>query len=200
MNGYPDNVCVHGNGFVQISLGGNPHETRIHVWHKDLPDCQHVNTATHDHRFGFNSTVLRGVVEQEELAVVRGPFAGKAGRWTKWTAGKERLATGNRPLVKQDGLHHVEIAKHFARGAGHSYSMPERMFHRTTPLTDIAVTLMTKTAVLPTDRFQASVLCHSDREPDQEFDRFQIPFDELEPILIDALVGTPFEGLRPWAS
>ena len=32
MGKYPDNVCVHGNGFVQISLSASKRsETRLHI-------------------------------------------------------------------------------------------------------------------------------------------------------------------------
>lgn len=199
MNGYPSNVCVHGNGFVQVSLGGQP-ETRIHIWHRDLPDCQHVNTATHNHRFGFFSSVLKGSVVQEELSVLRQysvptTFTDRVTPWELWTAGPQRLPTGNRPLVKQEGLYTVGVfnTKYVSRSL--SYSMEARNFHRTTPQTDVAVTLMTKTAVLKSSEFQASVLCKQGLEPDQEFDRFQLRWPELSAIITDALQCTPFQDV-----
>ena len=196
MTDYPDNVCVHGNGFVQVSLGGDPHETRLHVWHPRLTTlCQRVNTQTHNHRFGFHSAVLRGAVRQEELSV----YPNDDGGWSMWTAGPDRLPTGNRPLLRQPGRFGVRLGTSFVVHAGRSYDMPPRMFHRTTPMTSVAVTLMTKTEVLPADEFQASVLCGADLEPDQAYDRSQIPWPELERMLTSCLESTPFEGLTPWA-
>ncbi len=197
MNGYPDNVCVHGNGFVQVSLGGDPHETRVHVWHPGLPDCQHVNTQTHNHRFGFTSIVLRGAVRQEVLLVR--PNNDDADAWTMWTAGEHRLPTGNRPLVQLSGRYSVGCSVDLYVHEGSSYSMAPSDFHRTTPVGDgVAVTLMTKTRVWPTDEFQASVMCREGSKPDQDYDRFQLPFDRLDAIIKDALIGTPFEGVRLW--
>jgi hypothetical protein len=197
MTEYPSNVCVHGNGFVQVSLGGDPHETRIHVWHPSLPSrTQKVNTSTHNHRFGFTSTVLRGTVMQQELRIY---FDAKHGTWTKWTAGEDRLPTGNRELVKQYGAFRVEELEPFQISAGGSYSMGPVFFHRTVPVTPVAVTLMTKTKVIPANIFQASVLCHWHSEPDQEYSRFQMPWPGLEAILMECLRGTPFDGEQPWA-
>lgn len=204
---YPDNVCVHGNGFVQVSLGGDPHETRVHVWHPELPDCQHVNTQTHNHRFGFTSTVLRGTVHQEELAVESLDCVPRLGAqtrddgkgWTLWTAGEDRLPTGNRPLVQQPGRYGVDCRHDFYIFEGQSYSMAPGEFHRTIPALDgLVVTLLTKTRVWPTDDFQASVMCREGSQPDQEYDRFQVPWSDLARIITDALKGTPFDGVPLW--
>jgi len=167
---YPKNVCVHGNGFVQIVLSGDPHETRLHIWHPALTArTQTVNTKTHNHRFGFHSAVLRGSVLQTRLDVQP-----SNGPWTKWVAGPDRLPTGNRALVKQPGKFTVTIPLIYPVSVLCTYKMSPGDFHRTTPITDIAVTLMTKTKIIPATVFQASVLCRDGLEPDQEYDRSSI--------------------------
>lgn len=198
MSEYPANVCVHGNGFVQISLGGMP-ETRIHIWHKDLPDCQHVNTQVHDHRFGFVSTVLRGVQVNNLIETFFCFLPENVDQeWEKWTAAPGRLITGNRPLVKQPGTFGLQSVGESEYHPGEAYNMVPRVYHVTKPGAPITVTLMTKTHIIPEEEFQASVLCRKGQEPDQEFDRFQVPWLELRDIMTDALDETPFKGLQPW--
>jgi len=53
-----ETISLHGLGFIQLVL---PNNQRLHVWHPDLPrrNCYEYS-AIHNHRFGFESRVLKG--------------------------------------------------------------------------------------------------------------------------------------------
>ena len=194
-NGYPENVYVHGNGFVQIDLGGRP-ETRVHIWTRGLWQlCQNVNTQIHDHRFGFVSAVLKGALVNQLIE----PFPDLNGHYRKWQAEGERTETGNRRLAPIGNLHTLRpLAPDHVVGAGNIYSMPPAMFHRSLPLTPHVVTLMTKTLVIPEDQFQASIMCEAAKEPDQAWDRRSMPWTQLmHEHILPALAGTPFDVQDP---
>ena len=194
-NQYPENVCVHGNGFVQISLGGTP-ETRIHIWAPRLAEItQNVNTQWHNHRFGFVSTVLRGRMKNQLMEfnmVGRHPSPFNGPTYHRWEAKGDRLPSGNRPLVRKPWNYRMEPSAEHVVEAGQSYHMSPIAYHRTVPMTPYVTTLMTKCQVIPIEEFTASVMCKHGQEPDQDFDRFQIPWDELRQMISDGLDGTPF--------
>lgn len=195
-HGYPSNVNVHGNGFIQIDLGGSP-ETRIHIWDQKLKYmCQKVNTDHHNHRFGFVSLILHGQIEQHELMFSRvadEDFLSDAPRWTRWEADGNRTATGNRMLVERPGDFVLMNRTALPQIEGNFYIMPPVDYHHTELLSERAVTLLTKTVVLPEDEFQASIMCLKGSQPDQSYNRYQIPWDQLLSEHIQpALAKTPF--------
>jgi len=197
---YPSNVVVHGNGFVQIVLADGPYEreTRLHIWHPELTELtQNVNTQIHDHRFGFVATVLKGEQHNTQVSWRKGVARIEPHNYRRWFASGERLDTGNRPLVCDEFPYEVMNKRIYFIGAEESYTMYPRNFHVTKPGTDVVVTLMNKTIVL-TD-YKASVFCKWGQEPDQEFDRRQIPWDHLETLIKGCLKETPFENERLWA-
>jgi hypothetical protein len=191
-NGYPENVRVHGNGFIQIDLGGSP-ETRIHIWTEGLKRLtQNVNTQWHNHRFGFVSAVLRGCLRQEEMKF----HVQDGGDWRKWQVVGARTGTGNRRLAVQPDSYIMDLETVLMVTAGEVYSMRPRLYHRSVPWSKTVVTLFTKTQVIPDDKYQASVFCKAGLEPDQKYDRRQIPFyDLLHEHIIPALKGTPLEKM-----
>lgn len=192
---YPTNVCVHGNGFIQISLGGQPLETRIHIFDKRLEKlCQQVNTRFHNHRFGFVSTVLFGQISNETLEFVRD----ERGEWVEWKATGSRMACGNRMLMQQDGFHRMKSGGQYLVHNTQSYMQDSREYHISHLLSDVAVTLMVKTEVLPVEDFMASVMCRRQQKPDTLFNRYQIPWPVLRDSYINpALAETPFGWAKP---
>lgn len=201
---YPSNVCVHGNGFAQIALAkgfrGSERETRIHVWHPALKELtQKVNTQIHNHRFGFVSTVMRGVAKHIEILPRFAQDCDIGDVYHQWRATGDRLPTGNRALERVSNQLWTlrRMSPVMIRPFG-SYAMRPGDFHTTVSETPILVTLMTKTVVHPTEHLQASVFCRKGTEPDQDFDRFQIPWEDLRSMLRLALDGTPFEGEELW--
>lgn len=195
MNSYPKNVSVHGNGFIQISLGGRL-ESRIHIFDYRLYEMtKEVNTRIHNHRFAFTSTCLKGtflnhVYSFEERDKERGS-------WREWRAqAGPRNKTGNRQLVLQLGafVRKTQLSHKITRGQ--QYFTPTHLFHESEPTSDVVVTLITKTEVLPENSFQASVMCKLGTEP-QDWDRFSIPWEELlHEYILPALEGTPFEDSK----
>ena len=57
-----------GIGMVQLHLD---RLTRIHVWHPDMPATR-PDSAIHNHRFSFRSTVLRGYLMHHVVAPITG--------------------------------------------------------------------------------------------------------------------------------
>ena len=198
-NPYPPNVIVHGNGFVQIKIAEGPYEreTRLHIWHPELTELtQNVNTQIHDHRFGFVSTVLKGIQENIGIQDDLGLANVESNRYRRWFAKGDRLSTGNRPLVCSPCSYTVlKIVSHYYT-PGQSYIMKPKIFHLTNPITEVVVTLMNKTVVLPDH--EASVFCKVGQEPDQDFDRRQIPWEHLETLIKGCLEDTPFENVEVW--
>jgi hypothetical protein len=57
---------VHGNGFLQLDIAPG---VRLHIWgHSALPR-QRINTAIHNHRFDFESTIIAGRLVNVEYVV-----------------------------------------------------------------------------------------------------------------------------------
>lgn len=180
---------VHGNGFLQIDLD---EKSRLHIWgHPDIPR-QDVNTAIHDHRFSFVSTVLVGRLtharynlarvwekgvdpthhiyeaharNEEDTILERKPFI--SGR----PAG-ERAATPLKPDVE-------------FINAGESYLLEAKQFHETFS-EQLTITKMTKTEVF--DDHVGRVLVPKDVEPDNEFDRYAFNLATVWSIVSDAYV------------
>lgn len=190
---YPDNVYVHGNGFIQVSLGGAP-ETRLHIWPRSLVgQCQKTNTQWHNHRFGFMSTVVSGILANTWALFEEVPASDPTGDWDRWEATGERGPLGNRPLMRQPGFFSKRLDCTDTINVSSSYVMWPVKYHRSEPVTEFAVTLMTKTEEYPADVFQASIMCAGGTEPDNTWDRRAIPFDRLnQQYIVPALAGTPF--------
>lgn len=167
-----ETISLHGLGFIQVKLPAN---RRLHVWHPDLPRrACYEHSAVHNHRFSFRSTVLVG--EQVNC------------RWNVEIAhpdddAEHRLISHNGPRSEKGGRLSREVAHcHLHRGwpfeyyrEGESYVMPELAYHDT-PNDRIVVTLMEK---LTEGTVHACTVIHRDAKFDQDFDRFQLPPEDL---------------------
>lgn len=127
----------HGNGFTQLYLSD---DTRLHVWHPALPPLRDDSAMVHDHRFDLSSEILLGKIEHvtfnslpesnnpsHNVIVIEG--ASKSGESNFKNIGTTELAPRHRYI--------------FAKGS--SYDFRGGLFHTSSPVNDIAVTLMTKT-------------------------------------------------------
>lgn len=171
-----ETISLHGLGFIQLKLPANK---RLHVWHPDLPrrSC-YAHSAIHNHRFSFESTVLKGVQVNRRWGLALhphgshdvishdGPRSAKGGRESFVAA---------RANIIADGYDEYE--------AGRTYVMPMLAYHDT-PNSGIVVTLMTK---LEEGRIHANSLIEHGHTFDQSFDRFQLTPAELWAFVVEAL-------------
>lgn len=173
------NISLHGLGFLQVKLGGLQ---RLHVWHPDLPRRRcFEHSGIHDHRFGFDSTVLVGTQINE---VHYDDNFEPATHRAFLHEGARNPATGNRPWI-MSGMLRVSPSYTEVFEAGETYHMDPYVFHSTTPGGDGRVaTLMVKTSEGDTG---ARSLCRIGVEPDVDFCRTQMDADEMWAAVRDVL-------------
>ncbi len=177
-------VSLHGLGFLQVKLGGGQ---RLHVWHPDLPRRQcFEHSQVHDHRFGFSSTVLKGMQINDVFAVFDGLRNAMPGpTHIAYLHEGARLSTGNRPWIPRERLWVGHVSRELV-DEGMTYHMLPRVFHSTTPGGNGKVaTLMTKTLEEPIGG--ARSLCEIGVTPDVDFDRSQMSQDDMWAIIQDVM-------------
>lgn len=126
----------HGNGFTQLYLNK---DQRLHVWHPDLPALRDHNAMIHNHRFLLKSKILSGKIEHITYDVLNDPFYQTHNIVMIEGASKSREANFvHKGTARLDEKHRYVLA------AGSEYNFKAGLFHTSTPVTDIAVTLMTK--------------------------------------------------------
>lgn len=178
-------VTLHGLGFLQVKLTDS---MRLHCWHPDLPrrHCWRYSQI-HDHRFGFESTVLIGEMKNHVYMPDRPEEEDSFGPLVSYSHDGPRGPSGNRPWTPV--RHEIWLRRIYIEyvDPGNHYHMMPYVLHRTEPLGDgRVVTLMHKTGVWSDG---ARSLCFEGIEPDAEFSRFQLSQDDLLDILKDALRG-----------
>lgn len=172
-----ETISLHGLGFIQLVLDGNQ---RMHVWHPDLPrrNCAE-HSAVHNHRFSFTSRVLKGVqVNQRcDLEIV------------KPETGSHLLISHNGPRSDKGGRLSYPVAdiNVYERAieryeAGQEYFMPAMEYHHT-PCEGVVVTLIQKHVELS---LHANSVCRRGVDFHYDFDRFQIPPEDLFDYVVEA--------------
>lgn len=162
-------VRVHGNGFIQAEMADG---AKLHIWTKDCPR-QEVPTLVHNHVTPFSSTILHGILRNEEYEL-----------------GKAKYAVGDVPLYemyeakqrkkKDTGLHYMDKQRYLAStrkfffAAGTTYMFPgtEDLFHATYPESDLVVTRVFRMPSVGPKR-NPIVLVPVGEEPDNSFDRYE---------------------------
>ncbi|MES1985504.1 MAG: hypothetical protein V4461_11175 [Pseudomonadota bacterium] len=171
-----EQISLHGLGFMQIKLPANQ---RLHIWHPDLPrrSC-YAQSAIHNHRFSFRSTVLIGTQVNRRFLI------GEAedGSHDLISHDGPRSPNGGR-LSYVAGRVHVQPMEAEIYNPGQSYIMPELVYHDT-PNNGVVVTLLQK---LIEGTVHASSLIEHGREFDQSFNRFQLSERQLWLLAVDAL-------------
>lgn len=171
-----ENISLHGLGFIQVKLPANK---RLHVWHPDLPrrTC-YAHSAIHNHRFSFESLVLKGEQINRRWSIALHP----KGSHDVISHDGPRSPKGGRESFVAARANVVAESEEIYR-AGQYYSMPALAYHDT-PNADVVVTLMTKISEV---RIHANSLIEHGHTFDQNFDRFQLTPERLWAIVIDAL-------------
>ena len=170
-----ETISLHGLGFIQLILGGNQ---RMHVWHPELPRRKCFDwSAIHNHRFSFDSTVLKGVQRNTRIDIEltkegshqvishNGPRSGRGGRISY--------------PVAECNIYRRETEEYTA---GQTYHMPAYEYHYT-PCEGIVITLMKK---LDEGQIHANSICVKGIDFDYDFDRFQLSPDQLFDFVVDA--------------
>jgi len=149
---------VHGNGFIQIDIEPG---RRLHIWGDPRIPCQKVSTQIHNHRFGFVSTILHGVMHNIRYTLHKGT------RFQLYEAvAREGEDTALHPV--EGCLVNVQDFEDAPLMVGDTYYMAPGGWHETTPY-GLTVTLMMKTETH--FDLKAQVLCEVGKTPDNEFNR-----------------------------
>ncbi len=155
---------IHGNGFLQIDVIAKRRQgdQRLHIWHDSIPR-QVVPSLYHDHRFDFDSTILRGELINVKLDVLPG------GEYLMYHPETQRIPNIDGKLLRLgEADYSVQIRSLQAYLKGEDYFMRAGIFHHTVAI-GTTVTLMTIM-----DKYEnhiPRVLCHKDLEPDNSFSR-----------------------------
>jgi len=155
-----DRPIAHGNGFIQVPL---PDDKRLHVWHPKCPR-QKVYTGIHDHRFGFKSEILRGILVNQTWATDYGNV------YEIYRPGRESEGENPWQLYRAKGKAcRLHRGYEHAWSAGETYYLDPGIVHDSIPSTPIVVTLMRK--LEEWKDYNPIVLCLAGQEPDNSFRR-----------------------------
>lgn len=180
-----EQITLHGLGFLQIKLHGNQ---RMHVWHPGLPRRKcFMDSAIHDHRFGFVSRVIVGSITDNRWRAARvRPFCKTINTSLDTHIGYlhegERTRFGNRPWIP-DLLLTLEYSHGYAADAGDEYTVEPYVYHSSEPR-DMTATIMKKTCEYSAG---AHSLCAIGTTPDVDFDRKQWPEERMWEVVREVL-------------
>lgn len=168
---------VHGNGFIQLNLSET---VRLHVWgHPDIPR-QKTDTPIHDHRFGFHSVVLRGMMCNVSYHVYWDEHS-----WTHFPYEAKTRQGEDTVLVPCNTTHGSRlVSKKSLYTPGQSYAMNPGDVHESIP-NGLTVTLVSKHGIdgVRTPRVYVPV----GTKPDNTFNRYDFPENDLWKIITKAL-------------
>lgn len=175
------NIRLHGNRFIQIDLPGDMN--RVHVWSDIIPVAQRRNSQWHDHTFGFRSEILAGTLINTVYAI----FAGAS--YQPWRA-VPRGEGADTQLIRAGNCCDLVPCDpelyHAAGEFGGIYTVPPGTVHATSYI-GFAVTHMVK---LTGRRFTGEgpfVYCPIGYEPDNDFNRYKYPAEQLWEIVAEVL-------------
>jgi len=175
-----EKLSLHGLGFMQLIL---PEGRRMHIWHPDLPrrTC-FKDSAIHDHRFGFVSTVIAGT-QVNQLYKVDHKAEFSDHNHTAFLHEGARTKFGNRPWVPDYSCKLVKAGEPRIVKSGESYEMNPYMLHSTNSQ-GVVVTIMHKTTE---ENEGARSFCKIGIDPDVDFDRKQVSESDLWEIFTDTM-------------
>ena len=171
-------IRVHGNGFLQLDLNTN---TRLHVWGDPRIPHQKVDTPIHDHVFTFESTIIKGALQNNVYDICEG--ASYQLYSARYRQGQDTVL-----VPYEDGRTcDIKLDSSTVLHWGTTYWMKHGVFHESLPYNnEVAVSVMTRTPAIITDR-TAIVLVPLGQTPDNEFNRHGFEQRFLLKILGDAL-------------
>lgn len=131
----------HGIGLVQKYMPGpeGSKQYRVHVW---IPDAVRIGleSGIHSHRYDLRSTVVAGVLTQEEWSVV----PATDGMWCQWEHHNDTL----KPIPTGQRFHATPRTLDIR--SGQTYSFPRTGYHRSVPRSAVAITVVERFDVVGT--------------------------------------------------
>jgi hypothetical protein len=166
-----ETISLHELGFIQVIM---PNKYRLHAWHPELPRRKcYPYSPIHNHRFSFQSEVLRGMQINQRVRVVM-KEKGEFGSHVVIAHQGPRSAFGGRESFV-DGFCDIELLDIEYYKTGQNYIMTAGEYHHT-PNSGRVVTLMEK---LYEGEIHANSIILGGHEFDQSFDRFQFSPEKL---------------------
>lgn len=162
-------VRVHGNGFVQAELAdGN----KIHIWASDCPR-QKEPTFIHNHTSGFRSTILWGMLRNEEYSLHK-YYEGTPEDATIYN--KYEAVTRNKKDTVLEAIGEkcfIQARRRFYFAEGTTYEFPgiPTLFHASYPETYFTVTRVVR--LEPEPPHSPIILIEEGKQPDNSFDRYE---------------------------
>lgn len=178
----------HGNGFTQLYITPN---TRLHVWHPDLPPLPDNNARIHDHIWNLTSRVLHGSI----FNVLVHAFPSKEpDKFQAWKIDQARVRAGEDDAFTKDGYFSFAGLGVQEFQAGAIYNVLPRVFHNSVVnKKEIVATLMHKG---PDGPYSPRVLCRTGETPFQAFGTGTQPPEETLYAVLEEAVSAMSEESR----
>ena len=121
-------IHYFGLGFIQIKINDSQ---RMHFYSKELPAII-PKEEIHNHRYNFNSKIIKGKFKQEIFDVIEGH---------DWILEQESC-NENKPIISNSKKCNVVISSSHTYCEGSEYYINHQTFHRVEA--DYAITLLTR--------------------------------------------------------
>lgn len=156
-------LSYHPNGFLQVAGGTNK---RLHVWSSDIPRQQRP-TLIHNHRFGFKSTVIMGMLINVRYRVLTPGSDEWSSTFVRFVPKTHEGRYTELVQSMDKAMYTVVVEDYQVLHEGESYEMRPYEYHESHPW-GFAVTLMEKGENYP---HEPSVLVPFGVKPDNKFTR-----------------------------
>lgn len=164
---------VHENGFIQLPL--DP-VTRLHVWPDGPVQRQKTNSPIHDHRFAFESYVLKGMLEHVEYEWWQDTVqpTHRLFQVVQRVDAEGRMGWGVLTATDETGF--LKVHGRVKLPAGGAYTFGSRRFHASIG-DGLTATVMIKRKNYP--EYTPRVLAPLGQMPDNDFNREEANDPEL---------------------
>jgi len=169
---------VHGNGFIQLDIPGSPGH-RINIWPEQKLQTQKVYTGIHNHKFSFKSKVLLGTLIHKQFENIVLDDNGDCNIYKAAPRDNEDTQL----VLASSHLFKLTNPQTFKMTAGSEYEFLAGKFHDSNGC-GLTATLMEKTSI--DKSIDVIVVCPKDKEPDNDFNRYQFGEKVLWPIIENA--------------
>lgn len=157
---------VHENGFIQLPLDAR---TRLHVWPDGPLNHQKTSSPIHDHRFAFESYVIRGMLQHIEYEWWQDKTkpTHRLHQVVQKVNAEGRMGWGILTATDETGFVKIHSQYKLVEG-GSAYTFGSRRFHESIGI-GLTATVMFKTKNYP--EYTPRVLAPLGQVPDNDFSR-----------------------------